>query len=292
MIGVFIEAHQAGRRPWRCALGYLAVVIGVFAAVNLPFVIWQAHDWLHGTTLPFSVPLVADGQGLVSLALHGVTGGVSLTWLSVAGALVVVAPLAAMVVWYPTMKRLWMPLLPLCFFVATRSLSTYLIDLYPVAFVAVISVAPAAGPALRRAVGGRRLVPGLAVLVPTVAALVVSVVAFSIIPLQVGVRSFSSSHAATSLDAVTVTVRNTTDGTVTPRFMVSSGSSHPSGFWHAKGHRQVVLGPHASTVVTLFPDLYAPAPDHGGRWLVEAYTASPEALSTSPIQVWKLGKAK
>ena len=39
------------------------------------------------------------------------------------------------------MKRVWMLLLPLAFFVATRSLSSYLADLYPAAIVAALSVA-------------------------------------------------------------------------------------------------------------------------------------------------------
>ncbi len=42
--------------------------------------------------------------------------------------------------------------------------------------------------------------------------------------------------------------------------------------------------------MTIAPGSYASAPLHGTHWLVLAYTTSPEALSTSPLLFWKLGK--
>ena len=122
----------------RCASrpGYLAVVAGVFTLVNLPYLLSSPSAWARGTVPPFSKPLVADGQGLVTLALHGVARGVSLPLLTLASVLVYVTLVAALVIWYPEMKRLWMLLLPLTFFVAARSLLSYLIDFYPAAVVA------------------------------------------------------------------------------------------------------------------------------------------------------------
>ena len=69
---------MSGRRPVRMVVRYLAIVVGIFAVVNLPFVIWRPAAWARGTFLPFLQPLVADGQGLVTLALHGIAHGVSL----------------------------------------------------------------------------------------------------------------------------------------------------------------------------------------------------------------------
>jgi uncharacterized membrane protein len=290
-VGLFIEARASGRRGVPLVAGYLAVVVAVFTAVNLPFIIWQPTAWARGTLLPLRQPLVADGQGLVTLALHGVAQGVSLPMLSVAAALVYLALLGALVAWYPGMKRIWLLVLPLVFFVAPRSLLSYLLDLLPAAIVAAVTVATAPRPALVPA-GGRWKVPlGLAALVPAAAAVVVAVLAFSSPPLRLDVRSFASSHAATSLDAVTVDVHNATDQSVVPHFMVTIGSAHPDGFWHTASHHRVVLGPHASAVVTLYPPAYAGAPSHGSFWLVAAYTSSPEALSTTPLQLWRLGKA-
>jgi uncharacterized membrane protein len=291
-LGVLIEARASGRRPVRLVSGYLAIVAGVFTVVNLPFVVWQPSAWARGTLLPFNVPLVADGQGLVTLVLHGIARGVSLPLLTVAGFLVLIALLATFAVWYPQMKRIWMLLLPLTFFVATRSLSTYLVDLFPAAIVAAISVSPAARTAVATRAGRLRLPYGLAAIGPALAAVLVSVLAFLSPPLQLAVRSVITSHAATSLDAVTLTVSNTTGQTVTPHFMVTVGSSHPDGFWHSAHRGQVVLGPHDSTTVTLRPGSYFGAPAHGSHWLVEAYTSSPEALSTSPLLFWQLGTAQ
>jgi uncharacterized membrane protein len=271
--------------------GYLVIVAGVFTAVNLPFIIWQPTAWARGTLLPLRQPLVADGQGLVTLALHGVARGVSLPWLSVAAALVYLALLGALAAWYPRMKRIWLLVLPLVFFVAPRSLLSYLLDLLPAAIVAAVTVAPAPRPALGPGVRRYNVAVGLVAVVPAAAAVVVAVLAFSSPPLQLDVQSFASSHAATSLDAVTVDVHNTTDQEVVPHFMVTISSAHPDGFWHTASHRPVVLGPHASVVVTLHPPAYAGAPGHGSFWLVAAYTSSPEALSTTPLQLWRLGKA-
>jgi hypothetical protein len=294
VIGVFLEARATGRRPWRLASIYLAVVVGVFAVVNVPFIVWGPRAWIEGTLLPFTHPLVADGQGLVTLALHGVAHGVSLPLLTVAGALVLVALLAAMALWYPQMKRIWLMLLPLTFFVATRSLSSYLLDLAPAAIVAACSVASAPEPSRAAAHGGRagnaRMPAVLATAVPALAAVAVAVLAFLAPPLDLTLGSVNTSKTATVLNALTLTVHNTTDQTVTPHFMVTINSGHPNGFWHALRRRPLVLGPHASTTVTIVPDHFTWAPTHGTHWLVAAYTSSPEALSTTGQLFWTLGK--
>jgi hypothetical protein len=293
VVGVFIEARNSGRKPWPLAGRYLAIVVGVFAVINLPFVIWSPRAWIRDTILPFNQPLVTDGQGLVTLALHGIGGGVSMRLLSAAGFLVLVALLAALVLWYPRMKPAWMLLLPIGFFVAPRSLFTYLIDLYPAALVAAVSVSAVRRPEGRaaRAHTTRRsrrpLV--LAVAIPMAAAVALTVLAFLSAPLELGVRSVRASQGAALINAVTLRVANTTGQTVDPRFMVNVGSSHPNGFWHQAGGGQVVIGPHQSAVVTLLPPGPFGAPAHDSNWLVEAYTSSPEALSTSPLMYWTLG---
>ena len=53
VIGLVIEARRSGRRPVRTVVPYLAIVVGVFAVVNLPFVIWCPAAWARGTFLPF-----------------------------------------------------------------------------------------------------------------------------------------------------------------------------------------------------------------------------------------------
>ena len=74
--------------------------------------------------------------------------------------------------------------------------------------------------------------------------------------------------------------------------MVTIGSGHPDGFWYPEQGATTVLGPHDSETVTIRPKSPAWAPSRGSQWLVEAYTVSPEALSTTPLMDWRLGRVQ
>ena len=292
VLGVGLEARRTGRPPLRLASAYLGIVVLVFAVVNLPFFIWQPSAWVNGNLIPFRKPLVADGQGLVTLALHGITGGVSLSTLTIASALVYAALLLAMVIWFPAMRRIWLFVVPIVFFVAARSLTSYLVDFFPAAVVAAVTVS-AVGAKPRIITTARVRVALVATTAAAaVAAVVVASLAFVSPPLQLAVRGVRTSNMAVTLNAVTVTVDNQTDQTVIPHFMVVIGSGHPSGYWTRPGGGPVVLAPHGSATVRLYPPEYTNAPNHGDHWVVAAYTSSPQALSTSPLQFWKLGKEK
>ncbi len=291
LLGVFIECRNAGRRPLRPTMAYLVAVAATFTAVNLPFIVWQPDAWARGTFLPFLQPLVADGQGLVTLALHGFAHGVSLPLLTAAGLLALLSLLVVFVAAYPVMKRIWLVVLPLSFFLAARSLSSYLLDLYPAALVAAASVAPAVRPEWMRRTSPARGPIVVAAGLSALAAVVVSAVAFTAAPLQITVRGAAASPNATRLEAVTLDVHNTTGQVVTPHFMVNIGSDHPDGFWVPAGGRPLVLPPHGSAVVTVYPTHAFGAPGHNAYWLVAGYTDSPEALSTSAVQRWHLGSS-
>jgi hypothetical protein len=298
LIGLGIEARRRDESAWRMPVRYLALAVGAFAVCNLPFVIWGPRAWVDGVLLPFTKPLVADGQGLVTFALHGLTGGVVLPLLSVAGALAYLALLAAFVVWYPAMKVVWLLVLPVVLLVPGRSFSGYLIDLFPAALVAAVTVrrvehAEGASEVTRLDTGtpARRWRVRAAIGIPALASAAVCALAFTSAPLDLSVVGVGTSHATLRLDSVTVTVHNSSGQTVTPRFMVVLDSSHPSGFWkpaHRKG--PLVLEAGATATVTLEPLEYTWSPAHGQHWLVEAYTTPPDALSTSPPQMWRFGQ--
>jgi uncharacterized membrane protein len=289
VIGVALVAHRSGRNPWPVATRYLGIVVGIFVLVNLPFIIWSPVEWWNGMLLPFTHPLVADGQGIVTIALHGLTGGVRLSLLSLAGAFVYLALLVAYVLWFPVLKRSWLFLLPIVLFVPPRSLSSYLIDFFPVAIVGALTVAAPAAMQREAHSPARNWRAGLAVAAPLAVATAIGAVAFTSAPLDLAVTGFRTSNATQELDSVTVFVRNSTGHAVTPHFMVSIGASHPNGFWTTGARSPLVLGPGASTTVELRPSIYTWSPVRGGYWLVEAYTSSPNALSTSPLQFWRLG---
>jgi hypothetical protein len=291
VVGVALEARRSGRSPWT-AVRYLGIVAVVFTAVNLPFIVWGPDAWVRGTLIPFSKGLVADGQGLVTLAIHGATGGVLLPLLSVAAALAFVALMVAYVRWFPRMKRVWLFLLPAVLFIPGRSLASYLLDFFPAAVVAAATVAGPTTLAVS-ATAARRWLGRLAVAVPLAAAVAVAAVAFRSAPLTLSVVRFRTSNATQGIDSVAVRVRNLTDHPVRPHFMVALNSAHPSGFWAATTlSGELTLAPGSSAVYTIRPAQYTWSPIRGAYWMVEAYTSSPNALSTSPVLKWKLGKVQ
>jgi hypothetical protein len=285
--GLFLEARLRGSDPFRVCGRYLLTVLGVFAAVNLPFFAWHPGAWLHGTLIPLTGGLVADGQGLVTLATHGLTGGVNLDTLSLAGALAMVASVATFIAWYPRLKRIWPLLVTVPFFFSPRSLSSYLVDLFPVVLVAALSV----DGVPRKAGDDRTASPSLiarpSVLVvglSSVAVVIATFLAFTGPPLELSVRGVVTSHAGTQLESVTVSVDNRTPTRLVPHFLVNTATSQNyEGFWTPSQKNRTALGPHDSETITLYPPAQTAAPRHGARWLVEAYTVDPSWLSTSGL---------
>ena len=295
-LGVFIEARQRDRgRGVAVVARYLGLTAASFALVNLPFIVWSPGPWLHGTLTPLVDPLVADGQGLVTLATHGLTGGVDLTLLTVAGGLALLALLVALATWYPVLKGVWPFVLPVAFFFSSRSLASYLVDLFPAALLAAATVTSPA-MRLRRPVSGRtpgdtapsrhvRLPRGAAVAVLACGVVVASSLAFTRHPLRIEVRAVHTAERGRSVQSLTVRVENRTSGRVVPHVLVNMGAN-PNGFWLQADGRPLTLAPHAWRTVTLVAPARTIAPETGAHWLVEAYLDSPRTLSTSPLELW------
>ena len=287
LLGIGLEARAAHVNVPRTTLRYALITLATFLVINLPFIAWRPSAWLAGVLLPLHNPLVPDGQGLVTLALHGLTGGVELPLLSVAAALAAVAMLAAMYFWYPIWKRTWLFFLPVVLFIPGRSLSNYLLDFFPVAIVAAISVQraePVVAPHwpmwTRRAI----------VSVPVIGAAAVAIVAFTSAPLTVTVDSVQAASNGQAMQSVTITVHNNSSRPVSPNCMIAFGGDHPSGFWRRSLNQgSLPLAPGSSATITLHPLRWTWAPPRADYWLVEVYTSAPSALSTSPLQRWNYG---
>jgi hypothetical protein len=56
---------------WREGARRAAIAAAVFAATNLPFVLWHPGDWLEGVITPIAAPMFARGAGLVFLGTNG-----------------------------------------------------------------------------------------------------------------------------------------------------------------------------------------------------------------------------
>ncbi len=286
VIGIWIETRRDGRSPLPVVTRYLAIVLGVFAAVNLPFIIWGAGAWWHATLLPLTQPLVADGQGLVSLAIHGLTGGADLSLLMDASLAVLLGLLAAYIAWYRQLKRIWLLLVPIPFFFSPRSFTGYLIDFFPAALVAILTVAPAPAALGERRWG--RLSPAhFAFGALGALSAVLTTLALTSAPLTLSYDSAAIGPLEQHMFAVTVTATNNTGSTLTPHFMVDVGAAHPTGFWTAAHGRPVVIGPHRTVTVTIFPPPGTAAylPPWASDSVVDAYTSNPRALSTTN-EIW------
>jgi hypothetical protein len=294
VVGVACEARRAGSNPLRSALRYAAMTAGAFVVVNLPFMVWSPSAWLKGAFLPLSQPLVADGQGLVTLALHGFTAGVVTSYMSAAAGVALLAMVIAFALWESRLRRVWLLLVPFVLFLPDRSLANYLTDFVPAALIAALSVR-AVDPAWSGASRRPAWLGPVSVGVPTVISAGLLVVAFTSAPLTLTVDGVTARGVATvdgglSWARVEITVHNTSSVALAPHFMISSGGGHPTGFWSA----QTISGsdpvePNKSTRFVLRPTRYISAPPHGQWWIVDAYSSPPDALSTSSLQRWTLG---
>jgi len=288
--GVALEARRRGGSPVALAARYLAVVVGVFALVDAPFAVAAPGAWWHGTVTPLAQPLVADGQGLVTLATQGIVRGVDLTALSVSAGLVFAALLAGFVASYPRLARVWVLLVPLALFFSARSLSSYLVDLLPAALIAAVSVgtAPDAGPEAPSPSptpsARRRRWAGVACGLCAAGAVAAGVAAFAGPPLAIAVTGVHTGQGGIRLDAITVEVRNRTGRPQVPHVLVDT-ASHPSGFWLPRHGPMAAVPPGGERTYTLYPPIVAYSALRGVRWVVQAYTSNPRALSTSAVQV-------
>ena len=283
IVGIAIEAERHDVPIVKTTLRYLGLIVAPFAAFNLPFIVWSPREWLHGTFLPLTQPLVPDGQGLVTLATHGFARVVHTRNLQIAGFLLLLALLIAFFVWYPVFKRIWLLVLPIVLFVPSRSLSSYLVDFVPAALIAVITTQQVVH---RPGVTPRRPLQVAAVFTPVFVAVVFITLAFSSPVLTVKVDRYSATAHGQFIGPLILTLTNTSSATVSPHVMVVVGSSHPDGFWTTPQTNNFMIKPHATVTTTFLPPKFTWAPKQYENWLVEVMTSSPAALSTSPAFSW------
>jgi len=282
LAGIGLETRGRGVGVARVLRRYLRSAGGVFAAVNLPFVVWSPGHWLHGILVPLAQPLIPDGQGLVNLTLGAGRGGGLLAAYSIAALALYVLLLLAYLDRPAALKRGWPILVAVVFFIPTRSFATYMIMPLPAALVAALTVGPAVVEAASRP---RWLAPGL--LVAGVVCVVAGALALALPgPLSLRVLGTTSTGQLQTIDEITVEVRNRTNHTVAPHFSVLA-LGHTTSFWYPFDGRRagvVVLPAHASVAVRLrAPNTQATVPIRSG-FVVEAFTTRPDALSTASVQ--------
>ncbi len=289
VLGVALEAKAAGRSPIATASRYAFVVALVFLAINAPFIVWNARAWWHGTTLPFAQPLVASGFGVVTLAVHGLTGGAVLSKLTLGGLFLLVSLLLAYAFWYNEWRRAWLFFLPIVLMLPSRSLTNYLLDFFPAGLVSVITLRAVPRRVHRKLSGA---FCSLLVAIPLIVAVTLVTEGLTSAPLEVesiSATAINDVHSGNQyFRTIHVTVRNNSDDSLSPHFLVDQGKTGLAGFWSARVVRgSLPVLAHASTTLILTPPSSIETPLPGDYWVLEIYTANPTALSTSSPQRWK-----
>lgn len=287
IVGIAMEANHHDAPVFRTTIRYVGLVALPFFVLNVPFFIWSPSAWFHGVLLPITQPLVPDGQGLVSTVMHGLFHSVHPMYLQLAALLALASLLAAFISWYPLFKRVWMFAVPIVLFLPSRSLSSYLVDFIPAAFVMVLTTERVPE---REVEGVRKNLKRTFVFVPASLVVVCCVLGLSNPALTIKVDHVGSSHFNRYIDQMTLTLTNNTNATVTPHVMVVVGGDHPAGFWSPADGSTLSIPAESTRSVVMGPPLYMGPPKYQESWLVEAFTTSPSSMSTTSAYVWRFGK--
>ena len=277
------------RRGWMSAGRYVGIALVAFLIPNLPFVVLDPRQWLHGVLTPITSHAVPAGQGVVGLSLFLGIGGGSLSAYSAAVLVAFLALWIAFIVTYPASK-VWAVICPaLILFFSGRSFGSYLVSLLPAAAVAAFTVRRGfageqvpgqalAAPESRSAVPwryGRWAIGGAIVAV----AIALTVVLTSRPPLSLRISSVRTSGQLATVVVVGVDVTNQTDVPQRPAFSIESGGVL-TAFWVARGGPSV-LAPHAQGhYLLLSPNFYS-QPAVTGGFQVVAFTSDPGTVSRS-----------
>ena len=298
LAGVFLEARHRGGTGFRVALRYLLTGVATFAAVNLPFMVWNPTAWLAGVTYPLTRQLDPLGQGLVGLVIYVGSGSGNLTAFSAAGVLVAVDLLLALAAFYRRLKLLVGVMPAVVFLLPTRSLLSYF--LYALVLVLVgagtVSARPGGAGAVSARPGdagpgafpadpgrrsGRRALALVAALVAAVAMGTAGVGLASPPPLAMVVSGVHTTGQVATIDAINLRVHNEATRSVRPTFSVGLGAYHSAPWLIASGPSELAPGATARYRL-LAPTPYA-MPSISGGYKVYATTVSPATISESPL---------
>ena len=283
LVGLWIEHRENGTDGARVVARYAATALGTFLLINAPFIVANPAAWARGTFLPLLQPTIPDGQGLVDLTIFNHLGGGRLVLYTCAGAACFVLALLAFRYRYAALKRAWVPLVGVSFFMPTRSFGSYLFMLVPAAIVAGVTVgAPPVGWRLRHSYQ-RWIGLGLALGGVVTAGFAIAAVTAQA-PLSIRIVDTESTGQLGTIDQATVQVTNRTGRPQQPHFTVQT-QGHATTFWNpvdGSGHAIVpTLPAHSSGTFTLRAPNTASMPAVASPMFVAAYTTGPAAMSTS-----------
>ncbi|MDA8195379.1 MAG: hypothetical protein M0Z53_15505 [Thermaerobacter sp.] len=265
---------------WRYAL----IALLTFAVINAPFIIVNFGAWLHGILLPLTEPTLPAGQGFIDLALFTRIGGGALSLFNDLGILFLVAGLLFLYTDYSLLKPLIFFMPSLILFWSSRSFGSYLIDLVPFAILSGLTITPA--PGFSRNVARWRK-PG-AVSLGTVFLGLVAAIVLSPAPLTISVAKLQAVGQSGRVARITLSVTNHTRRVLRPHFALTT-TGQPTGFWAAP---DTSLKPYATATIALQAPYPSAMPALRSNFIVDAFTANPDTLSTSGIcHAWTIPRS-
>jgi hypothetical protein len=270
------------RNSLKVALRYVAIVVSAFVVVNLPFIVWSAGPWSRDVISAFTQHSIPYGEGLIDLTVFLHAGGGNLSWYSDAALLLLLALLVGYALWFNTWWQAGVVLAGVMFFVSTRPLDGYWLEVAPLWLAAVL--VPGRAP-VARSIWTRRwstypLRIGLVSLLfaPAMACVALALTATS--PLRVRIQSVGVESNLDDIWQVVVRVSNLTINPVTPHFALNS-AGQLSGFWNVESGPTVLNG-RATAVYTLSSPNLLSDPSVNTPFVISAVLSNPDSISTSP----------
>ena len=204
---------------------FALVAATAFGLVNLPFFVWGPGAWWSGVSAPFLEHPIPFGEGLVDLTLLLRAGGGNLDWYTDAAIALLAALLVRYAVWFRGLWRAGIILAGLMFFVSTRPLDGYWIEVAPLWVAAVIVPGPDPDPAPLpwRSGGLQGLRVAWAAVLFAPASCWAASRSTATAPLRLHVESVGVESALQDVWRVSVQATNETDSPVRPQFALNSG---------------------------------------------------------------------
>lgn len=122
---ILIESPGAVRDRMRHATHYTLLTVASFMALNLPFVVANPVSWFRGMAQDMTTRMAPSGVGVAGLFSAGLVHRINYSYVSLSSFVFLGVVLAAVVGWYPHLRRAWPALAPLFFIFESRSFWSY-----------------------------------------------------------------------------------------------------------------------------------------------------------------------
>ena len=281
----YLELRREGREKEspRILGRYFVTMMGVFLAINAPFILSNPSAWLKGILTPVASNAVPAGQGLVALSVFLGIGGGNLLYFAILLLGVFALFFYLYVTTYPRFKALTVLTPAFVLFFSARSFASYFVVLALPALIALFSTEFHA-KSFYLPLANRRVIKRGAVVLTAISLIAGLLAITSAPPLRLQILSIRTTGQLATIIEVRVNVFNQTDQPISPAFTAQNGGA-VTAFWiRASGPK--TLPSHTGAFYRLLaPNFFAQTPLTGG-FQIAAYAEHPNSVSiSSPFTV-------